>query len=109
MIRCVLVVLASLTFLSPAMANLARKDPPAIKKQLPLEILKPFCFSVSNDEFRVTAATEVLLDGRPCRYSEVPRGATIILLELASNESKEIVKVHFQTTVPQSTQRRSAP
>ena len=37
------------------------------------------------------------LDGRPCRYEDVPDGATIILLETATNWSKEIVKIHFQS------------
>jgi hypothetical protein len=110
--RFLLVLFVSLTCLSPATASLARKAPSEIKKNLPLEILKPFCSAVSNDEFRLTATTEVLLDGRPCRYNEVPPGATILLLELASNESKEIVKVHFQTSVipkPMPASRQSSP
>jgi hypothetical protein len=45
---------------------------------------------------RVTEETEVLLDGRPCRYEEVPRGAVITFLAIAADR-QTIRAVHFQS------------
>lgn len=97
MMRWVLVFLASATILSPATATLSRKQRPDVRKNLPPKIIESFARVPASDDFRVTAKTEVLLNGRPCRYEEVPDGATILLLETATNESKEILKIHFQT------------
>jgi hypothetical protein len=97
MMRWVLVLLASVTILTPATASLSRKQRPDVPKNLPPTALKPLAPTPKNDEFRLTAATEVLLNGRPCRYEDVPDGATILLLETATNESKDILKIHFQT------------
>jgi|SRR6516165_4558563 hypothetical protein len=97
MIRSVLVVLLSFTFLPMATASLARRKPREIKRNIPDKLLESFRPAPASNEFRLTAKTEVLLDGRPCRYEDVPDGATIILLETATNWSKEIVKIHFQS------------
>ena len=60
--------------------------------------LTPIQTASTNREYRLTEKTEVLLNGRPCRYEDVPDGATIILLETVSNEDREIVRLHFETS-----------
>lgn len=50
-----------------------------------------------SQEFQVTDQTEVKLDGQPCKYEEVPNSAMIILLEVASEKNKVILKIHFQS------------
>ncbi len=47
--------------------------------------------------FRVTERTEVKLDGRPCKLEQVPPGATILLLEVASDDRMAILKIHFRS------------
>jgi hypothetical protein len=44
----------------------------------------------------ITDETEVLLDGRPCRYEEVPRGAVITLLVIAADR-QTIRVIHFRS------------
>ena len=50
-------------------------------------------------DYVVTEDTEVLLNGRPCRYSEVPPNATILNMELAW-DNKTVLKVHFRAAPP---------
>lgn len=49
-----------------------------------------------NTELQVTSETEVMVDARPCKYSEVPRGAKITMLELAPDR-QTILRIHFTT------------
>ena len=42
------------------------------------------------------SGTEIKLDGRACKYQDVPGSAAIILLELASNK-KAVLRIHFRT------------
>lgn len=97
MMRWVLVLLACATILSPATASLSRKQRPDVPRLLPAKALAAALRVPASDEFRVTGATKVFLNGQPCRYEDVPEGATVILLETATNESKEILTIHFQT------------
>jgi hypothetical protein len=57
---------------------------------------KPSGALVSRQPFQVTEQTEVLLDGRPCRYAEVPSTAVIIKMEVAEDKTT-VLKVHFRT------------
>lgn len=50
-----------------------------------------------KDSFVITEQTEVQVDGKPCRYGEVPAGAAIVLLEVAA-DGRTVMKVHFRTT-----------
>jgi len=49
-----------------------------------------------NTQFVLTAQTEILLNGKPCRYEEVPGHATIYKMEVAEDE-KTVLKIHFRT------------
>lgn len=98
MIRWVATLSVSLLFLSAASASLDRKERPADPSLIPLKsLLSSPANPDSKDEYRVTDKTEVLLDGRPCRYEQIPNSATIILLETVTNESKEISRIHFRS------------
>jgi hypothetical protein len=50
----------------------------------------------SRSEFVMTDQTEVLLNGKPCKYAEVPGHASIVRMELAA-DNKTVLKVHFRT------------
>lgn len=45
--------------------------------------------------FEITDKTEVLLDGKPCAYDQVPRTAVITYLEIA-RDKKLALKIHFR-------------
>jgi hypothetical protein len=50
----------------------------------------------SRAQFQVTDQTEVLLDGKPCRYAEVPATAVIIKMEVAEDKTT-VLKVYFRS------------
>lgn len=98
MVRWIVVLLVSLFYLTPVCASLAPKEHPAGNKLVLLKSRSSlYAVAAKHDEFRITEKTEVLLDGRPCRYEEIPDGATILLLETVSNESTEIARIHFRS------------
>jgi hypothetical protein len=47
-------------------------------------------------EFVMTEQTEVLLNGKPCKYAEVPGHARIVRMELGA-DNKTVLKIHFRT------------
>jgi hypothetical protein len=49
----------------------------------------------ATPEFVVTAQTEVLLDGKPCKYELVPGSASIVRLELGA-DNRTVVRIHFR-------------
>ncbi len=50
----------------------------------------------TNSEFVLTRDTVVLLDGKPCKYEEVPGHAKIERMELAVDK-KTVITIHFAT------------
>jgi hypothetical protein len=52
--------------------------------------------SESESEFVVTHRTEVLLNGKPYRYEEIPSDASIVSMEVAEDK-KTVLKIHFRT------------
>ncbi|HEY7312341.1 MAG TPA: hypothetical protein VH643_23455 [Gemmataceae bacterium] len=50
----------------------------------------------TDPEFLVTDRTEILLDGKPCKYEEVPGHARIVKMEVAADK-KTVRKIHFRT------------
>jgi len=48
----------------------------------------------AQPEFVVTEQTEVLLNGKPCPYAQVPGHATIERMEVAEDK-KTVLKVYF--------------
>jgi hypothetical protein len=72
------------------------KTPPAALKTFPAQLVETASARHDREQFLLTEETEVLLDGRPCKYQEVPRNVNIILLEVGSDK-KTILRIHFQT------------
>src|SRR5437588_8886724 len=44
----------------------------------------------------ISDETEVQLDGRACKYEDIPETAEVVLLELAKDQ-KAVLKIHFRT------------
>ena len=114
MARLTIALLALLCFLSSATATLAprqnyvvfREDRldkllgnsrPETRKDSSSEVAKQPTDGEQKAEFHITAQTEVKLDGRPCKYEEVPKDAVIIHLEVESSSNQAILKIHFRS------------
>jgi hypothetical protein len=90
-------LVASLCFLSATHAALApRKAHPDLGKTFAARLVKEAGSADQKDELLITEETEIKLDGRACKYQDVPGSAAIILLELASNK-KAVLRIHFRT------------
>jgi hypothetical protein len=50
----------------------------------------------SAPEFAVTERTEILLDGKPCRYEDVPEKARILRMEVAPDK-KTVLRIQFRS------------
>jgi len=105
MTRLTLALAAWMSFGSVVSASLTpHKELPPIGKEfaqiqapkLSAEALKLVVEQKASSEFVVTDQTEVLLDGKLCRYEEVPAHATIVRMEVASDKVT-VLKIHFRT------------
>lgn len=47
-------------------------------------------------EFVLTKRTEILLNGKPCRYEEIPDDARIVGMKVAEDR-KTVLSIHFRT------------
>ncbi len=74
-----------------------RKAPQLRDAQVPARALDLVVTRVSPSEYVVTEETEVLLNGKPCRYQDVPEHATILRMELGW-DNRTVLKVHFRAT-----------
>ena len=98
MARCLLVVVVLLGAISSAAASLApRPDTVPFGKGLPGEQGRVQWARLFPQEkaFRVTAETEVRLNGRRCKYEEVPADARIRHLEVGP-DGQTILRVDFR-------------
>jgi hypothetical protein len=50
----------------------------------------------TRSEYVVTHQTQILLNGKPCKYEEVPPDASIVRMEVAADK-KTVLKIHFRT------------
>jgi hypothetical protein len=50
----------------------------------------------AESEFVVTRRTEITLNGKPCRYEDVPEYATIVRMKVAADK-KTALKIDFRT------------
>lgn len=113
MTRLTMALTVSLCCLSSATASLApRSELSAVGKttlprsahDLPIDLDKSTSSSATEDKedkpedpkFVVTDETEVQLDGRVCKFKDVPAAATIVSLDLAADK-KTILKIHFES------------
>jgi hypothetical protein len=100
-----LVVTAWMSFVSVATASLAppRKSPGldkelarALATSVPPALVQQTTAPAAEPEFNVTNETEILLDGRPCSFKDVPADASILKMEVAADR-KTAQKIHFRT------------
>jgi hypothetical protein len=90
-------LLAVLCALTPASASLARKnDNTSFGSKVPPRLADRPGSSEQKDELAITDDTEIELDGRGCKYADVPKDAEIILLDLSADK-KTIKKIHFRS------------
>jgi hypothetical protein len=52
-----------------------------------------------DDGLEINDDTEILLDGKPCKYEDVPAGAEIVLLAVA-RDGRTVLKIHFRAVRP---------
>lgn len=106
MIRLALALAVWVGFVTAVPATVAvRKDGPLFEKELPnfqaakvpAAALAVVAERSQGADYVVTEETEVLLNGKPCRYNEVPNSATILRMELGP-DNKTVLKIHFRTT-----------
>ena len=112
MIRLTLSLAIWLSLVSVVPASLApRKDAPLSSRKSPVALdlprqtasespVKPAMMKPSvpapESEFLMTPGTEVVLDGQPCLYEEVPVQASIVRMEVAPDR-KTVIRVFFRT------------
>jgi len=60
-------------------------------------VVEPIPVLAQDRPYQITERTEVLLDGRKCKYREVPSSAEIIEMEIDSDVGRGILRVHFQS------------
>ncbi len=105
MVRLTLALAALITVASVAPASLAPRNADSWPAHRSPVVRSPALFTDAPAhatrqatvlEFQVTEQTEILLDGRGCRYEEVPAQATILRLELATDR-KTVLRIYFRT------------
>lgn len=105
MVRLVLAWAAWLSLASAAWASLApHKEAPLLgKDRLPARALQlgTQAFQLTpagstRSEYVLTERTEILLNGQPCKYADVPAHASILRMELAADK-KTVIRILFRT------------
>jgi hypothetical protein len=105
MTRLTLTLAAWISLVSGVSASLTpRKDSPPFgneplaaqaSKLLPPAPIRTAERGIST-EYLLTEQTEVLLNGKPCKYEKVPAHASIVHMEVAA-DNKTLLTVHFRT------------
>src|SRR5262249_51544412 len=110
-IRLALALAVWVGFVAAAPASLAaRKDgrlfgkeaPHVPAAKVPAAALAVVAERAPASDYVVTEGTEVLLNGKPCRYKDVPDNASILRMELGP-DNKTVLKIHFRTAPATST------
>jgi hypothetical protein len=92
-----LVSVASASLASSTRAPRPEKDLPKARAAQPLPPApEQRTQGEAEPEFVVTRGTVVLLNGKPCRYEDVPSHARIVRMEVAADK-KTVLKVYFRT------------
>lgn len=69
------------------------ETPVRLAEVLPVRSATP---ANARPQYVMTSETEILLDGRPCKFAQVPTSATIVQMEV-SEDGRSILKVHFRS------------
>ena len=100
MTRLTLASAAWMILVSVASASLTPRNerpplgPPLPRVQAPKAAAEVMSHK-ATPEFKVTEQTEILLDGKACRYQDVPEQATILRMEVAP-DGKTVLRIHFR-------------
>ena len=96
MTRLTMALAALLLCLPMAHARLASaKDRPVFDRPLP-PAPKAEPATQSDGELVISDDTEVKLDGKACKYEDIPESAEVILLEVSADK-KAVLKLHFRS------------
>ena len=110
MIRLALTLAVWIVFVTAAPATVAaRKGGPLFGREAPrypaakapAAALAVVTAHAQASDYVVTEETEVLLNGKPCRYKDVPDTATILRMELGP-DNKTVLKIHFRAATSPS-------
>ncbi len=82
--------------LSPRSEPRTARVPSPEVARLAAQLLSPAANRGATPEFVLTEQTEILLDGQPCKFEEIPAHARITHLEVAA-DNKTALKIHFRT------------
>jgi hypothetical protein len=69
---------------------------PAKTSPLPVEPQTQVTTEAPSSDFVVTEQTEIILNGKPCKYKDVPGHATILRMELRADK-RTVLRIHFRT------------
>jgi hypothetical protein len=69
---------------------------PGLARALPGSLGRQVSAPTGREEFQLTEDSEILLDGRPCKYKDVPGNVSITHMELGP-DNRTILKIHFRT------------
>jgi hypothetical protein len=105
MVRLTVVLMAWMSFVSGASANLAppkaartarqeiRPGKAAKSRERPVVQTAP---RADGAEFAVTERTQIMLNGNPCTYADVPEHARIVQMEVGPDK-KTVLRIYFRT------------
>jgi hypothetical protein len=96
MSRLTLALAVLLCGLAPALAVRAPYHGRLRSAALPEHLLDASPLAADKDGLAIGPDTEVLLDGKACRYEDVPRNAEVTLIDLSADQ-KVVRKIHFRT------------
>jgi hypothetical protein len=91
-----------LTWVSVSAASLTPRTETSTfgENDVPLKLASKICAQataqVARSPYVLNERTEVMLDGKPCKYESVPANASIIRLETAADE-KTVLKIYFRS------------
>jgi hypothetical protein len=70
------------------------------ENDVPLRLAAKICAQaaeqVAKSPYVLNERTEILLDGKPCKYENVPASASIIRMETAADH-KTVLKIYFRS------------
>ncbi len=81
---------------APAFATRAPHEGRLYSGALPAHVLDAAAPAAAKDALVISADTEVRLDGKPCKYEDVPRDAEVTLIDLSADQ-QVVRKIHFRT------------
>jgi hypothetical protein len=96
MMRSLFTLIICLALVSSARATLSPVHRSSLHEREPRALVSSLPARIGDSPYRVTEQTEVKLNGRTCKFHEVPSTAKIILMEIDSDVSRNILRIHFQ-------------